>query len=218
MNSDKIQISIIEDLKDIAVSIQSLINAQDDMECNHIFHNAEDAISFIPNHDTDIVIVDIGLPRASGIEAIEKLKKECPHILFCMFTVYEDDEKIFRSLQAGAKGYILKGASKDKILLSIRELAEGGSPMSPTIARRIIEVFNDLKLQPANDPLPLTNRESILLNLLAKGMIYKEIAESMNITIGTVKQHIHNIYEKLQVTNRTEAINKLNGNGSTNGH
>lgn len=213
MKNNKIQISVIEDIKDIALSIQSLINSQDDMECLHIFHNAEDAINFIPNQSTDIIIVDIGLPRASGIEAIKELKEKCPQILFCMFTVYEDDEKIFKSLQAGAKGYILKGASKDKILVSIRELAEGGSPMSPTIARRIIEVFNDLKIQPSQEPLPLTNRESMLLNLLAKGMLYKEIAEQMNITVGTVKQHIHKIYEKLQVTNKTEAINKLNGNG-----
>ena len=161
-----------------------------------------------------IIIVDIGLPRASGIEAIEKLKSLCPHILFCMFTVYEDDEKIFKSLQAGAKGYILKGASKEKILGSIRELSAGGSPMSPTIARRIIEVFNDIKIQPSQNLLPLTNREIDLLHLLAKGMLYKEIAEQMNITVGTVKQHIHKIYEKLQVSNKTEAINKLNGNGN----
>ena len=140
-----IKISIIEDIKDVALSVQAMINSQSDMICDHIFHNAEEAMMFVPNQDTDIVIVDIGLPRASGIDAITTLKGKCPNVLFCMFTVYEDDEKIFRSLQAGANGYILKGASKEKILTSIRELAEGGAPMSPTIARRIIETFTEKK-------------------------------------------------------------------------
>ncbi|HLO54413.1 MAG TPA: response regulator transcription factor [Saprospiraceae bacterium] len=216
MDTQMIKISIIEDIKDVALSVQAMINSQSDMICDHIFHNAEEAMMFVPNQDTDIVIVDIGLPRASGIDAITTLKGKCPDVLFCMFTVYEDDEKIFRSLQAGANGYILKGASKDKILTSIRELAEGGAPMSPTIARRIIETFTEKKVQPTNNPLPLTSREFELLQLLAKGMLYKEIGETLSITTGTVKQHIHKIYEKLQVTNKTEAINKLNVNGVTN--
>jgi len=213
MEQRKIKIAIIEDIRDIALTIQTIINTQDDMECLHVYHNAEDAIKFVPQHAIQIIIVDIGLPRASGIEAIKIIKACCPHILFCMFTVYEDDEKIFKSLQAGATGYILKGASKDKILTSIRELAEGGSPMSPTIARRIIETFTEKKVQTTNNPLPLTARESELLQLLAKGLLYKEIAEIMTITTGTVKQHVHKIYEKLQVSNKTEAINKLNENG-----
>lgn len=216
MDTQMIKISIIEDIKDVAFSVQAMINSQSDMICDHIFHNAEEAMMFVPHQDTDIVIVDIGLPRASGIDAITTLKDKCPNVLFCMFTVYEDDEKIFRSLQAGANGYILKGASKEKILTSIRELAEGGAPMSPTIARRIIETFTEKKVQPTNNPLPLTSREFELLQLLAKGMLYKEIGETLSITTGTVKQHIHKIYEKLQVTNKTEAINKLNVNGVTN--
>lgn len=216
MDTQMIKISIIEDIKDVALSVQAMINSQSDMICDHIYHNAEEAMMFVPHQDGDIVIVDIGLPRASGIDAITTLKDKCPDVLFCMFTVYEDDEKIFRSLQAGANGYILKGASKDKILNSIRELAEGGAPMSPTIARRIIETFTEKKVQPTNNPLPLTSREFELLQLLAKGMLYKEIGETLSITTGTVKQHIHKIYEKLQVTNKTEAINKLNVNGVTN--
>ncbi len=212
MTDNKIKISIIEDLKDVAVSLQAIINTQDDMHCEHIFHNAEDAMQFIPNHKSDIIIVDIGLPRASGIDAINFLKEKCPQLLFCMFTVYEDDEKIFRSLQAGAKGYILKGASKEKILNSIRELYQGGSPMTPSIARRIIDIFSEMGLNPSPVRLPLTNREIELLTLLSKGLLYKEIGDQLNITIGTVKQHIHKIYDKLQVSNKTEAINKLNTN------
>jgi DNA-binding NarL/FixJ family response regulator len=213
MQASKISIAIIEDIKDIALSIQTMINTQEDMECLFVYYNAEDAIQFIPQHSVQIIIVDIGLPRASGIEAIKNIKAICPHVLFCMFTVYEDDEKIFKSLQAGASGYILKGASKDKILTSIRELYEGGSPMSPTIARRVIEAFTERNQNTSSDfSNLLTNRESELLQLLAKGLLYKEIADQMHITIGTVKQHIHKVYEKLQVTNKTEAINKMNMN------
>ncbi len=213
MKDIKYNIAIIEDIKDIALSLQACFNGEGDMQCNNVYHNAEDAILFIPKTNINIVLVDIGLPRASGIEAIEQIKAKCPKILFCMFTVYEDDEKIFRSLQAGAKGYILKGSSKDKIIIAIRELAEGGSPMSPTIARKIIDSFKDFKLQQVQKELPLTHREIELLHLLAKGMLYKEIADQLNITVGTVKQHIHKIYDKLQVNNKTEAINKMNTNG-----
>ncbi len=214
MKDVKYKIAIIEDLKEVALSLQSYINKEDDMVCHHIYHNAEDAIAFIPKCDTNLVLVDIGLPRASGIDAIQSIKQIKPNILFCMFTVYEDDEKIFKSLQAGAKGYILKGASKEKIVISLRELAEGGSPMSPTIARKIIDIFNESKMQMQNYNLPLSTREIDLLNLLAKGLLYKEIAEKLNITVGTVKQHIHKIYEKLQVNNKTEAINKFKFFGS----
>jgi len=199
MKEVKYNVAIIEDLKDIAVSLQSFFNSEDDMQCNNVYHNAEDAILFIPQSEVNIVLVDIGLPRASGIEAIQQIKAKCPNMLFCMFTVYEDDEKIFRSLQAGA----------------IRELAEGGSPMSPTIARKIIDSFKDFKLQQVQKELPLTCREIELLHLLAKGMLYKEIANQLHITVGTVKQHIHKIYDKLQVNNKTEAINKMNTNGQS---
>ena len=212
MKDNILKITIIEDLKDVAISLQAIINTQDDMHCKHIYHNAEDAMHFIPNQDADIVIVDIGLPRASGIEAINFLVEKCPSLLFCMFTVYEDDEKRFKSLQAGAKGYILKGASKDNMLNAVRELYNGGSPMTPSIARRIIDIFSEMSHKPAPLPLPLTNRELELLTHLSKGLLYKEIGDMMHITIGTVKQHIHKIYDKLQVTNKTEAINKLNNN------
>jgi len=213
MTQNPIQITIIEDLKDVAISLQSIINTQGDMYCGHIYHNAEDAINYIPQQKTDIIIVDIGLPRASGIEAIKFLREKCPNILFCMFTVYEDDEKIFNSIQAGAKGYILKGASRDKIITSIRELYSGGSPMTPSIARRIIDIFSKTSGMKSSkkEDLPITERELELLTLLSKGLLYKEIANELDITVGTVKQHIHKIYDKLQVNNKTEAINKLNG-------
>ncbi|MBK9567000.1 MAG: response regulator [Saprospiraceae bacterium] len=131
MDANIIHITIIEDLTDVALFVKETINSQDDMRCEHVFFNAEDAMQFVPQQKTDVIIVDIGLPRASGIDAITYLKSLCPNIQFCMFTVYEDDDKIFRSLQAGAKGYILKNASSEKMLTAIRELYEGGFSYVP---------------------------------------------------------------------------------------
>lgn len=207
----KITVAIIEDLKEIAAELADMLNAEG-FECHQIYHSAEDAITFLPKNEVDIVIVDIGLPRKSGIEAISHLKSVAPKMQFCMFTVFEDDEKIFRSLEAGAKGYILKGTESKKIAESILELHGGGSPMSPTIARRILEVFRPPAPQSNAETLDmLSAREKELLTHLAKGLYYKEIAEKMGITTGTVKQHINRIYDKLQVQNRTEAINKFKG-------
>lgn len=207
-----IHVAIVEDLKEVAQILRDDLDSCEDIQCKHIYFNAEDAMHFIPKLDTvDILIVDIGLPRASGIEAIQYLTEYCPALQYCMFTVYEDDDKIFNSLKAGANGYILKGTSSDKLADCIRELHAGGAPMSPTIARRLISIFQDGKLaQQTKQSLPLTDREFELLQLLKEGLLYKEIAQRLCITVGTVKQHIHKIYKKLHVSNRTEAINKLN--------
>jgi len=207
--SGPIKIAIIEDIKDIAYELQELFNDENDMLCNQVYHNAEDAILFLTKNPSDIVLVDIGLPGIDGIEAIIKIREYVPHIQFCMFTVFEDNQKIFKSLQAGAKGYILKNSDPDRIINSIRELHMGGSPMNPDIARKVIDAFSsqpNIREKPIN--LPLTKREFELLELLSKGLLYKEIGIELGITTGTVKQHIHKIYEKLQVNNRTEAINK----------
>lgn len=206
-----LNIAIIEDLREVAALLQEVINNEGDMECRQVYHNAEDAMLFLDKNPVDIVIVDIGLPRASGVDAIRHLTELCPGTEFCMFTVYEDDDKIFESIQAGAKGYILKKSSPEQIIRALRELANGGSPMSPSIARRVIDVFSNLPGNPVREELPITAREYELLENLSRGLLYKEIAVIMGITTGTVKQHIHRIYDKLQVTNRTEAINKFRG-------
>ena len=208
---NKIKIAILEDLHEVADHLKDVINQQSDMVCQQVYYSAEDAIHFLPSNPADILIVDIGLPRASGIDAIRKLAELCPAMQYCMFTVYEDDDKIFQSLQAGAKGYILKGSAPDKILSAVRELHEGGSPMSPSIARRVLDVFQKLQVTPVVAALPLTQREHEILQLLSKGLLYKEIGDMLGITTGTVKQHIHKIYDKLQVSNRTEAINRFSG-------
>lgn len=206
-----ITIAILEDHKDIAESLKDLINDQPDMACEYVYHSAEDAMVFVPNKSIDILILDIGLPRASGIDAMNHLKTKGCVKEFCMFTIYEDDERLFTSLQAGARGYILKGTPPDKILESIRDLYLGGSPMSPMIARRVLEKLQHPGIEFLSNELPLTQRENEILIMLSKGYLYKEIAERLSLTVGTIKQHIHKMYEKLQVSNRTEAINRLLG-------
>ena len=176
-----------------------------------IYHNAEGAIQFLTEFPADVVLTDIGLPKANGIAAIKSIKEKCPDTQFCMFTVFEDNDKIFDSIKAGAKGYILKNSDSDTIIKSIRELYNGGSPMNPEIARKIIDAFAIARPTPKAVDLPLTKREKELLELLSKGLLYKEIALELGITIGTVKQHIHKIYDKLQVNNKTEAINLFRG-------
>lgn len=208
---DKIKIGVLEDLKDVADHLCEIFNQEQDMTCTQVYVNAEDAMHFLPSNPVDILIVDIGLPRASGIDAIKFLTEHCPATQYCMFTVYEDDDKIFNSLQAGAKGYILKGSSSEKIISAVRELSEGGSPMSPSIARRMLDVFQKMQITPVVAALPLTAREQEILHHLSKGLLYKEIGDMLGITTGTVKQHIHKIYDKLQVSNKTEAINKMKG-------
>ena len=211
MNTTPIRIAILEDLREVVEELKDTFNQESDMTCQQTYFNAEDAIHFLPANPVDILIVDIGLPRTSGIDAIRALSEKCPAMQYCMFTVYEDDDKIFQSLQAGAKGYILKGDSVDKILSAVRELHLGGSPMSPSIARRVLDVFQKLQITPVITSLPISHREQEILQLLSKGLLYKEIGDQLGITTGTVKQHIHKIYDKLHVSNRTEAINKMKG-------
>lgn len=204
-----IKIAVIEDIEEIALELKELFNEQEGMSCTQVYHNAEDAINFLEKFPADVVLTDIGLPNANGIEAIIAIKESCPQTQFCMFTVFEDNAKIFKSLKAGAKGYILKNSKPEKIVSSIQELYDGGSPMNPEIARKIIDSFSvDAKERSEESKLPLTKREFELLDHLSKGLMYKEIAAEMGITTGTVKQHIHKIYDKLQVNNKTEAINK----------
>lgn len=204
----KISIAIVEDIRDIALELKDLLNNEPDFICQQVYFNAEEAMTFLEKAPADVVLIDIGLPQASGIDAINYLKDKIPATQFCMFTVFEDDDKIFNSIKAGAKGYILKNSDPDTIINSLRELYFGGSPMNPVIARKVIDAFSIGKTStPTKMELPLSKRETELLDLLSKGLLYKEISAQLGITVGTVKQHIHNIYEKLQVNNKTEAIN-----------
>ena len=202
-----ITVSIVEDLDEVREALQRLINQSEKFGFVAGFNNAEQAVTNIPLAPPDIVIMDINLPGISGIECISRIKEKCRGTQFMMFTIYEDDEKVFEALKAGAHGYLLKKTPKEKLLEALEELHNGGSPMSTNIARKVIEAF-EKKNQPPEELNRLTNKEKQILDLLAKGYLYKEIADQLNSTRNTIKQHIHHIYEKLHVQNRTEAINK----------
>jgi DNA-binding NarL/FixJ family response regulator len=204
-----ISVVIVEDIKEIREGLKLLIDGSSGFECHYAFSTAEEALKQIPALQPNVVLMDIHLPGMNGIECIKSLKPRCQNTLFIMSTVYEDDERIFESLKAGATGYLLKKTDPAKILEAIIEVVNGGSPMSGQIARRVISSFQQKDNIDSSDIL--TNREKEILKALAKGLRYKEIASDMNISIETVRSHARNIYEKLQVQSRTEALNKIYG-------
>ena len=201
-----IKVSIVEDLAEVRKGLAELVSSDKELLMMENFDTAESAIEKLPAMGPDIVIMDINLPGMSGIECIKSIKEKCPGTQFMMFTVYETDDKILQALQAGASSYLLKRTEPHRILESIKELNQGGSPMSSNIARRLVNIFFHAKAKTKKDIL--SDRENEVLQLLADGLLYKEIAERLHIGHGTVRQHIHNIYEKLHVQNRTEAVNK----------
>src|SRR5688572_10380927 len=201
-----IRIAIVEDLEEIREGLTDLVISDKELALAGGFSDAESAILKLPSLNADIVIMDINLPGMSGIECIRSVKDKCPSTQFMMFTVYENDEKVLQALQAGATGYLLKRTEPQRILESIKELNQGGSPMSSNIARKLLTVFLDNKKVYKKEIL--SERENTVLQLLADGLLYKEIADRLNIVHGTVRQHIYNIYKKLHVHNRTEAVNK----------
>ena len=203
----RVKISIVEDLVEVREGLAGLIRSDEELLLLDTFEDAESAIKNIPLNCPDIVIMDINLPGMSGIDCIREVKHKCSKTQFMMFTVYENDEKVLEALQAGATGYLLKKTDPQRILESIKELSNGGSPMSSNIARKLINVFLTSKRSGRKEIL--TDRENEVLQLLADGLLYKEIADKLFIAHGTVRQHIHNIYEKLHVQNRTEAVNKF---------
>lgn len=205
---ENIRVAIVEDDHDIRQSFEAIVGSASGFECVKTFEMAEVALEEIPLLKPDVVIMDIHLPGMSGIEAVRILKAEMPSLQIAMCTVYEDDEHIFNALRAGASGYLLKRTSPEKLLEALSDLHNGGSPMSGEIARRVVASFQR-KSAPSPELAALTPREKEILDLLAKGYLYKEIAAELFISIETVKRHIHNIYEKLHVQTRTEALNKV---------
>lgn len=203
-------ICIIEDIPEINEGLVDLLEKDLRFTIIGNFTTAEKAMEEIPELIPDIVISDINLPDKSGIDALKYIKNLFPQIQFIMFTIYEDSDQVFDALKSGASGYILKNTTPNKIIESIIELSEGGSPMSPSIARKVINTFNSNASSKKVENL-LTHREFEVLELLSKGFLYKEIADKLSISISTVKRHINHIYEKLQVQNKTEAVNKLYG-------
>jgi DNA-binding NarL/FixJ family response regulator len=205
----EIKVAIIEDQKEIREMLVILIQGSDGFKCVGAFENAEQAIHDIPTLGVDVVLVDIHLPKQNGIECVYKLKQVCSNTQYVMCTSLEDTETIFMALKAGANGYIIKSTPPSKILEAIKEVAAGGSPMSSNIARKVIDFFHTAEKKSNSNLALLSSREQEVITFLSKGFRYKEIAEKLFLSTETIRTHVRNIYEKLQVNSRTEALNKV---------
>lgn len=203
-----ITISIIEDNQQFRDALEAIISSQDDFGLVGSYDGAEKAIDPIIMNPPDIIITDITLPGMRGTELIVRIKDKLPKTQFMVCSIHDDDNTIFEALKSGASGYILKDpVTSTDIIKAIRELYNGGSPMSPFIARKVISSFQKPVI---NDPgYLLSQREKEVLEWLAKGLLYKEIAERLGIGTETVKKHLKNIYQKLHVQNKIEALNKF---------
>jgi DNA-binding NarL/FixJ family response regulator len=214
-----ISVCIVDDNKDIRTALEQIILMSDEHKLIGSFASAAEAMEKIPVLRPNVVLMDINLGEGeTGIDCVRQMKGDNPDILFMMCTVYEDDEKIFEALTAGANGYILKKTAPNKLLEAIKELYDGGSPMSSQIARKVVAAFQNraAEAQDSENSIAaslsvLSNREKEILELLAKGLLYKEIAGKLFISQETVRKHVYHIYEKLHVNNRVEAINKFFG-------
>lgn len=202
----KKRICIVEDKEDLREGMNMMLQLSEHYELAGSFANAEVALKEIPQIIPDAVLMDINLPGASGIECVATLKNAFPDMLFMMCTAYEDNDKIFDSLKSGASGYILKTEGPKIIIEALDDLLAGGSPMSSSIARKVVASFTNMYKK--NEVVEtLSDREKMVLDQLAKGLIGKEVADVLNISWGTVRKHVQNIYKKLQVNTRVEAVN-----------
>lgn len=206
---DIIEVAIIEDKMEYRNALKVMINGTPGFSCRYAYANGKSAIEGIQKYQPDIIMVDLGLPDISGIECIRQLKEIYHNLQFLVLTISEQDDDVFMALKVGASGYLLKDTTPAKILECIKELYDGGAPMSAQIARKVVSHFQKplKKRKPSFEKL-LTRREQEVLELLSRGMLYKEIATELNIAIATVKTHCRNIYEKLHVNTRTEALLK----------
>jgi DNA-binding NarL/FixJ family response regulator len=203
-------IIIVEDNKIVRAGLEELVNSIPGCQCLASFGTGEEALKLIPRLAPDLVMMDIHLPNLSGIECTARLAVQMPHLPVLMLTVYEDEEKIFQALKAGASGYILKRSSPREIIRAVREMLEGGAPMTSTIARKVVDSFRSKGGESA-ELAGLSRRETEVLRSLAKGGSNKEIAEELSITVETVRWHLKQIYDKLHVHGRTEAALKFLG-------
>lgn len=203
-----ITIAIVEDNAGIGEELAQIIAEAPDCSCVVICRNLQTALKKIPPLQPDVVIMDINLPDGSGIEATERLKRLLPATQFLMFTIYEDHDQIIKSLEAGASGYLLKRTAPEDLLRAIRDIKTGGVPMTPEVARKVIQTFQRRPTK-SNSPETLTPREEEILQLLSQGMLSKEIARQLSISIETVNSHLKHIYGKLHVRTRTEAVIKF---------
>jgi DNA-binding NarL/FixJ family response regulator len=202
-----ITVSIVDDEKGLRQSIATFVNGAPGFKCVSAYSSAEAALKGLPVDKPDVVLMDINLGGMNGIECVERLKAGAPDMQVLMLTVYEDTDQIFKALEAGATGYLLKRSSPTMLLQAIREVHAGGSPMSTSIARKVVASFQKSK-QSATKETHLSPREEDVLNCLAKGLTYKQIADQLEISIDTIRTYLRRIYEKLHVQSRTEAVAK----------
>ncbi|HEY1788208.1 MAG TPA: response regulator transcription factor [Verrucomicrobiae bacterium] len=202
-----ISVAIVEDDRRVRESLSVLINGTEDLRCVSAHSSGEEALEDIVFKKPDVVLMDINLPGMSGVDCVRKLKAQLPKVQILMLTMYEDDEKVFQSLVAGASGYLVKRTSPSELLNAIHEVYTGASPMSGKIARTVVEYFHKHKEASPHEE-SLSRREEEILRLLAKGYRYKEIADALAISFETVRSHLKNIYDKLHVRSRTEAVVK----------
>ncbi|MFT3980334.1 MAG: response regulator transcription factor [Ferruginibacter sp.] len=207
----EIKVAIVEDNNDIRQALEQIIHMSGGMELVCSCENGEDALIKLPIYEPKIVLTDINLGGITGIDVVRELKPQFPDMLFMMCTVYEEDEKIFEALKAGASGYIIKKTTPSKLLEAIKELNEGGAPMSSQIARKVVTAFQPKPVMAEGLGELLTRRELEILEMLASGLVYKEIADKLCISAETVRKHVYNVYGKLHVSNRVEAVNKYFG-------
>lgn len=209
-------VAIVEDNHDIRQALEQIIESSDDFTLAGSCTTGEEALEKLPLLNPRVVLMDIGLGDGmNGIEVVRELKALNPEILFMMCTIYEEDEKIFEALRAGASGYILKKTQPAKLLDGITELIQGGAPMSSQIASKVVAAFQNNSVAASSGSGVsldvLSKRENEILEMLSKGLLYKEISDKLLITTETVRKHVYHIYEKLHVTNRVEAVNKYFG-------
>jgi DNA-binding NarL/FixJ family response regulator len=209
-------VAIVEDNNDIRQALEQIIESSDDFTLAGSCTTGEEALEKLPLLSPRIVLMDIGLGDGmNGIEVVRELKVSNPEILFMMCTIYEEDEKIFEALRAGASGYILKKTQPAKLLEGITELIQGGAPMSSQIASKVVAAFQNNSVTTSMGTGVsldvLSKRENEILEMLSTGLLYKEISDKLFITTETVRKHVYHIYEKLHVTNRVEAVNKYFG-------
>lgn len=200
-----IRVAIVEDRREIREGLSTIINGTPGFRCTGSYRSMEDAFEHIAGDVPDVVLNDIGLPGMSGIDGIRILKERHPGLLVLMLTIYDDDERIFNALCAGASGYLLKNTQPARLLEALREAVAGGAPMSPGVARRVIALFREFR-PPDSTKCELTPHEVRLLRLFVEGHNYKTAAAELGVTVHTISFHLRSIYEKLQVHSKSEAV------------
>jgi DNA-binding NarL/FixJ family response regulator len=204
---NQIKVAIIEDRREIRDGLSMMINFTDGFTCTGSYRSMEEALARLPHNLPDVVLSDIGLPGMNGIDGVRIIKEKYPEMTILMLSVYDDNERIFDALCAGACGYLLKKTPPARIVESLNEALAGGAPMSPEIARKVITLFREVR-PPAKVDYDLTPHETRLLKLLVEGHSYKTAATALNVSVNTVSFHLKSIYEKLQVHSKSEAVAK----------